>query len=76
MKTSKRGRKKLKCRHEAIAGLFLYEEEEDGGEPLSEKTCSNCQKNYSESGGQCKYCTTTVSYCSKKCQVKEKTIII
>ena len=59
--------KKLKCRHEVICGLFSGENE-DGSEPV-EKNCKNCLKDFIGGGGQCKFCTTAVDYCSKKCQV-------
>ena len=67
VKTGKRGKKKLKCRHEVIAAVFCGDLNE---EPESvERTCKNCLKRYTEAGGQCKFCTTAVTYCSKKCQV-------
>ena len=69
VKTGKKGKKKLRCRHEAIVSLF-YTEEEDEFEPATEKTCTNCFKVYREAGGQCKFCVTAVTYCSRKCQVR------
>jgi hypothetical protein len=66
VKTSKKGRKRLKCRHEIIAGFFYGDEEL---EATTEKTCNNCTKVYRETGGHCKYCSEAVTYCTKKCQV-------
>ena len=68
MKTGKKGNTKLQCRHEAICSLSLNGE--PGEAETAVKQCSNCQKHYSEGGGQCKFCVNDINYCSKNCQVK------
>ena len=66
--TSKKGTNKLKCRHEVIVSLMCGVTDETL--QTAEKTCSNCLKTYTQTGGECKFCTNTATYCTRKCQVK------
>ena len=69
VKTSKKGKTKMKCRHEALVGLFHFKSGEEDPDIAVDQTCSFCNQVFRTAGGQCKFCTTPVSYCSRNCQV-------
>ena len=75
VRTGKKGHMKMMCRHEVIVGLFHFTQDPDADAQQSvadEKTCSYCGNLYKTPGCRCKFCTNTVVYCSRGCQVNPK----